>query len=307
MDYINFELKLRQILNKDNGPKLLLKMIEAPYRYQSQYQLFDALTKMNQSFLRTQENKFHRFIIECAESLITNSFEENGIEHIKTSFNLTFIDKSKVDTETNLSAEQIIELAEEVKFKSNLAFIDTQSKKMYIVFARKHDTFDKSSLAKLLENITKRNNALINSYQDYQINFIYWFIDEFYTKNFDVFHSFSKQNESENNNIMFLYGSQFLSLFNLQNDWDNIQSHMKKFKNNSIQDIYKMPNLNKDPETFEFMVEMSAKNWEKLSSDEPDMINLRNIVFDNQSESSNYIRAMRERNQKLSDEFGVEE
>ncbi|MCT4469526.1 HpyAIV family type II restriction enzyme [Mycoplasma sp. HS2188] len=297
MDYTSFELKLRSILNNGNGPKLLLKLIESPYRFNSNLHPFNIVTKLEQSFLRAQENNYYKFIVNCAEEIFYSNLDD--IEHLKNSFKLDYvIDRDNLD---DMNSEEIIDKSEVIKFRTSIAFRNSTDKEMTLIFARKRDTFSQKKADEFIEQSIIRAKALSQGNPDWKIKYIVWFIDPLYISSKEKFDNFTNNEHLQDISISFRYGADLFSDYMLENKWREIEDNINLFKEKNEDFFLKMPNLSTDKETLEFMITMSDNAWEKLSSFDPDMVKLREIVFDNENENSNFKKASRMRIQVLND------
>ncbi|WP_052461985.1 HpyAIV family type II restriction enzyme [Mycoplasmopsis californica] len=304
MEYTSFLIQLKQALTADNGPKLLLKLFEAPYRYNSDLHPFQIQTKMEQSFLRSQENKFYKFLIQCAENIVTNSFSNLNYEHINKNFKLSYLEKDNLPGDENqiLSPEEIIKASRSVKFKANITWINKEKKELYIVNAKKYDTASQTEFLDFTFKINERSKALQNNYRDYKIHYILWFVNDFYTNNNSSLSEFARSISNDNFQFSIYYGSGFFSIFEAESQWKLIENHIQTFKNENWDKLLKIPNLNRDPETLEFMVHCSESAWNKISSDDENALKIRQIIFDNEAENSNYKIAMQRRNEAAVEE-----
>lgn len=278
MDYTSFELRANSILLNGNGPKLLQKIINCPYRYDSNLQPFNLITKLEQAFIRSQENKFYKFLIECAEFLISQSFENEGIEYVKKSFVLRYLNTENTD-EKLLSPEEITQKTVTVRFRTSIAFIDKNSKTLNLIFAKKRDVLSSGDIEKLNANIEQRIKALQLNYIDYKINYSIWFVEDNYSINYDYFNNFATTINNENTRFSVFYGANLFNEFNKTAEWKDIQEHIKTFKEKDLSSYLKMPNLAIDPETYKYMCEMSSSMWEKLNSDDYFMTKIRELIF----------------------------
>ncbi|MBU4689542.1 HpyAIV family type II restriction enzyme [Mycoplasma zalophidermidis] len=296
MDYTSFELRLKQLLMNGNGPKLLLKLLESPFRFNSKLHPFNVLTRMEQSFLRTQENKYYKFIIECAEFVLN----EAEVEHVENSYCLNYVDTSKIEAwdGENLTPEDIVNASEIIKFRAPLAFRNKDNTKLTLVFPKKRDIASKNEAAKTIEMFTKRIKALRANDKTPKVEILIWFVDSLYTRNEELYKKAFQAVNTEESIADVKYGSELFDEFNLRTQWDEIESYIANFKDQNLDFFLKMPDLNNDPETFEFMVGLSNSAWEKLSSDNPDMVLLRNLIFGEENDNS-YTRARDMRNSKL--------
>ncbi|WP_029608564.1 HpyAIV family type II restriction enzyme [Mycoplasma simbae] len=297
MDYAGFKLRLKQALLSGNGPKLLQKLFDAPYRYNSNLHPFNIVTKMEQSFLRTQENKYYKFILECAEYTFSQSFDSENTEFLKNSFNLKYIDKTALEGEAeDLTPEQLVSASKSCKFRVNLAWINHESKQVYIIQAKKQDTDSPKQIMDLIDKIDERLQALAQNYVDFKINYFVWFVNDFYTNNYDLLNEGSIKLSNETTDFKAFYGSSLFGNFNLRSNWDEIAKHIVEFKAEDWSELLKMPNLNTDPETLEYMISLKESSWDKIISDDANASKIRELIFDLSDPNNNFDQAKAKRN-----------
>ncbi|MGV2392847.1 UNVERIFIED_CONTAM: hypothetical protein O8I53_07610 [Campylobacter lari] len=78
MEYQEFEQNLKLSLLTNSAKKLIYKLIEAPFRFDSLMHPFNFKTKLEQSFIRSQENTYYKFIKDYA-TMLFNSYEYKSI------------------------------------------------------------------------------------------------------------------------------------------------------------------------------------------------------------------------------------
>ncbi|WP_027120377.1 HpyAIV family type II restriction enzyme [Mycoplasmopsis lipofaciens] len=278
MDYNQFEIQLKKTLTTNNGPKLLMKLIDAPYRYISLLNPFNFKTKMEQSFLRTQENTYYKFLKEIAEYfLIQYQYEllDNNIQIHRP------INENEFET---------------VKLKPQLLFTD-QEKNLNVVWIKKRDTYSASKAVEIFEKFVQNIKDIQFGYKEYKIKGFIWFIDNEFHLNENYYLSQIDSNLDQLN-LKIVYSSDFLAHFDHKSDWEQIEQHMYSFKQKDYNFLLEMPNLDTDSETLEFMINMSNSSWEKLISNDDIYLNIRNKIFDQRNENSNFFKALKIRNIK---------
>ncbi len=275
MEYFEFEQQLRSLLGTNNGPKLLYKLIESPYRYFSTLNPFNFKTKMEQSFLRSQENKYFKFIKDYADRL--------------------FFDYKYTLMENRVAINEVDQQNPSVINKTLISFShlfkDENNKKMYAIIQKKRDIYSASESIKNLEVLKSRTELLSKAYPEYEVVGVLWFTEIIYRKNEEFYHTNTTIAEDEKFNYMIKYGSELFELFNNREDWEIFETYLERFKANDYKDFLLMPDLDSDPATLDAMVKMSNPMWEKLSSINPIYKQIRTLVFNEKNPKSNYLKA----------------
>lgn len=276
MNYVTFETKIRFALSSQNGPKSLLKIINAPYRFWSTLSPLNMKIKYEQSFLRTQENNYYKFIKNCAEEI----FAFNEYELIDNHFKIQYANE-----EGDIISKIIV---------SGFSFIDKENN-LNIVFIKKHDTLSKKQTIELTNKYEKIMLEFKKIYQDKNIVIYNWFIDPLQTKNFEFFSEYSQNYNSAQTKINFVYGAMLFDNYNLKDSWNKIENNIKQFKKQNYDFFLLPPDLNTDQETYEFMINMSQNSWDKLLSNDYEMTKVRETFFNVNDPKSNINRAKMDR------------
>lgn len=276
MNYNEFENLLKERLIKGNGPKLLIKLIDAPFRYFSLLNLFNFLTKLEQSFLRTQENNYYKFL----NDLVVYFFISKKFE--------TLENKLKV-----LTKDEESDVILEHKINLSHLFRDENTKTLFCIWQKKRDYYSNNKAIEIIEKFKSDNYLIKKHFEDYQIKSYLWFVDEEIKTNKHIY--IQHLNDDVENRINVVYGSELFDFFEDNEYWKNIQNFQKTFKDKNHDFFLKMPNLDTDKETYEFMIEMSDSLWEKLNLDTEGHKLIREKIFDLRNENSNYLKAFKMR------------
>ncbi|WP_027334528.1 HpyAIV family type II restriction enzyme [Mycoplasmopsis felifaucium] len=279
MEYSEFETELKEILLNNNAKKLILKLVDAPYRYESILNPFSFKTKLEQSFLRTQENKYFNHIKDLAVSL----FFKYGFDFIDSTFVINVLDP-------NYSDQSIQDIA-----KFNICF-KSKDNKCYCILIRKRDTYSANETVALFDKFKHYSEIAFKKIdRDPKLTTILWFIDEEYRNNEEYYNKATTVTDTDNYNIKIKYGSELFDMFNQIEDWKQIESYLNRFKNENYTDFLKMPDLDKDEEALETLVSLSPSAWAKLNSDSNIYVQIRKIIFNQEDPNSNYFKALKHR------------
>lgn len=289
MEYNQFEMELRSALTTDNGTKLLYKIIDAPYRFFSPLQPFNYKVKLEQAFLRTQENTYVKFIKYCAEYLIT----QYGFKLEKSSFKYT------------LPLKEGEEFPEEIKVNAAMIFRqkenggDEETADICVIYLKKRDYYGAKEVTKLHDNIIKQLEVLRMIYPNNKIKGILWFLDNDYHKNVNFFNEcYDKEHSFETPGFRAYYGAQFFKIFDKEEDWLLVENHIKKFKNSNYDYFLKMPDLDQDEDVLNAMINLNETSWQKLISPDEVYANIRQYIFNERNENSNLFKALKLRDIK---------
>ncbi|EIN15227.1 Hypothetical protein MAGb_3380 [Mycoplasmopsis agalactiae 14628] len=282
MNYEQFEQDLKFNLLNHNAKKLIYKLAEAPYRFISFLSPLNFKIKLEQAFYRSQENKYYKFLSNCS----VNIFSESGYEIAESRVSVT---KSSAD---NLD-EKIIESA-----RFTFAFKDEENKKYYFIKQRKRDVFSANEAIKVWDKFKNDVELAKQSFADYKIIGLLWFVDSEFRNNQQYYNSGSLVENELDINISAKYGFELFKDFELYEKWIEIELHLDKFKRQNYTDFLEFPNLDKDPEALEALIELSETAWEKLNSPTPVYMAVRSAIFNEADENSNLFKALKLRDIK---------
>ncbi|WP_416738019.1 HpyAIV family type II restriction enzyme [Mycoplasmopsis meleagridis] len=283
MKYEEFENEIKLKLNNKIGPRLLLKIINSPYRYYSLLNPFDFKIKLKQSFLRTQENDYFKYI----NQLIDLFFAQKGYQQSENLFLVKNDNKEFLEEENNQE--------EYVKIRFNHSYLSEEE--IIFIWQRKRDDLSIKKADELFENCIKQISLLIDKFKDKKIKFYLWFMEDNFVQNKFIFNELCDKKAQLGNNIKFnvFYGSELFKEFADEEFWISMEINQTKFKLNNQNLFNELPNLDTDPETYEFMLTLSNSAWEKLISQEKIYIEIRKQLFDLHNPDSNFFKVLKER------------
>ncbi|KKB26745.1 hypothetical protein MM26B8_04470 [Mycoplasmopsis meleagridis] len=283
MKYEEFENEIKLKLNNKIGPRLLLKIINSPYRYYSLLNPFDFKIKLKQSFLRTQENDYFKYI----NQLIDLFFAQKGYQQSENLFLVKNDNKEFLEEENNQE--------EYVKIRFNHSYLSEEE--IIFIWQRKRDDLSIKKADELFENCIKQISLLIDKFKDKKIKFYLWFMEDNFVQNKFIFNELCDKKAQLGNNVKFnvFYGSELFKEFADEEFWISMEINQTKFKLNNQNLFNELPNLDTDPETYEFMLTLSNSAWEKLISQEKIYIEIRKQLFDLHNPDSNFFKVLKER------------
>ncbi|WP_051617839.1 HpyAIV family type II restriction enzyme [Mycoplasmopsis iners] len=281
MDYQIFERDLKMKLTNGNGPKILLKLIDAPHRYFSLLNPFNFQTKIEQSFLRTQENNYYKYL----NNLVDLFFVEKGYE----------IGENRIVFSKQITLENGEIALQEFKINVSHVYFNNQTKEAFVVWQKKRDDLSTKKADELIADLEVKINRLQEYYSDYQLKTYLWFVDTDLRNNAEYFYQAINVKPNLNTSLFVKYGAELFGDFEQAEYWEEIESFQRKFKSNNYDFFLKAPNLDSDKETYEFMVELSEPQWQKLVSDVPIYKQMRESVFDLTNSESNFFKAYKMR------------
>ncbi|QSF13610.1 HpyAIV family type II restriction enzyme [Mycoplasma sp. Mirounga ES2805-ORL] len=294
MNYIEFETNLKSLLSRSKGPNLLLKLIDAPYRFYSVLNPFSFQTKLKQTFLRTQENIYFKFIKTCAEEIFINNLKLIPMDNkIDVPFQIN--DENNEELNGSLSAKRVV---------PTFLFTNEEKTKVYSIFLRKRDVYGANEINKIFNKFKENSELLTNYFKESEVVSFLWFVDEENRKNEELLHEQTRILNINSSVLNVVYSSEIFAYFNAKEEWENINQYLMQFKFKNYDFFLNMPDLDSDKETYEALVNLSNSAWEKLNSDEPIYKEIRLAIFNDKNPNSNLLKAyqMRSIKQKTVDE-----
>lgn len=257
--------------------KLIYKLVEAPYRFNSFLNPFDFKTKLEQSFLRSLENSYLKWI----RNQTLNEFLFKGFDAMKNRYRIMVVDNKEEDTYKQVS----------ISFTHVLK--DEKQKLIYVIEQKKRDVSGKKESIKLIEKFIEKVNIFSSFHKDYQIIAWLWFMDDEYTINKEYFEKSVLAKTTDIIDIRIAYGEELYKTLEFSTDWLSFRNNLLIFKNHKH--ALEMPNINTDPEALEVLVNMSNSSWEKLNSNVDSYREIRQLIFDLNDTNSNLYKAFEER------------
>ncbi|MEA4115341.1 hypothetical protein VBM87_00890 [Mycoplasma sp. 744] len=282
MEYKKFEENLLLFLSKNNSLNLLLKVLDNPEVYFSLTNALNVKIKMEQTFLRMQENKYHKFI----KNLIEEYLIKQNYEIMKNRVILTHEEIKNNQKETIL-------------LKSTFSFIakDENKKEFIYIWAKKRDNFSLKKIEILLENYMLIAKKIINLYPDYKHKFYLWFIEETVKNNKEnIFNLLNKNNEI---NFQVCYENELFKEWNDIDYFNSIKENQKRFKKTNYAYLNNFPNFDSDESILEDLVNLSENRWNLLMSPVKIYEQLRNNLFNLNNSNSNFYKAIKLRELKI--------
>ncbi|MGY5139675.1 HpyAIV family type II restriction enzyme [Mycoplasmopsis gallinarum] len=278
MNYQEFEINLKNKLISGTGPKMLMKILDAPFRYDSLLTPFNLNLKMEQGFLRSQENKYYSFIKELCNYFFLN----NQFDSLENKY--TFIKK-----EENSETKELVF----TEIKINFDYVYAKNNEIIVIRQKKRDIFSKKEILKIVDKFFNDLENFAQNNSEVKIKGYLWFVDNEYQRNFDILQEKFKFGLKNNYEAFFAYSTNLFAYLNNEDYWLEVERNLEKFKKNNYDDFLKLPNLDSDKETLEFMTKMSNKLWEKLTSPEEIYMKIRSLIFNLENSESNFFKAIK--------------
>lgn len=237
ISYEAFEEKINQEL-KISVEKILEAIINNPKRFISVFRPTSKRQKIIQFISQSREIKFGDFM----EKIVKEYLSIKGYEIL----NRDIINKNNE--------------------KQNIDHLFSDGKTIFMVEQKIRDDHDSSKKRGQFENFRLKYEAIKEKYKDKEINSYLWFIDPDFEKN-RKFYSQSIENTFGNceDNFYLVYGKDFFSLINMDDMWDELIQHIKKYSCLS-DDVLEIPNFSKDIEVLDALVNLKSNLWKKLNS-----------------------------------------
>ncbi|MBT1317467.1 hypothetical protein FCM86_01820 [Mycoplasma bovis] len=282
MNYEQFEQELKFNLLNNNAKKLIYKLAEAPYRFISLLSPLNFKTKLEQAFYRSQENKYYKYLSNFAINIFAESTYEIAENRVSVSKLIP-------------NSDQQYEI---LNAKFTFSFKDENTKSYYFIKQRKRDTYSANEAIKIWDKFLFDIELAKQKYQDYKIIGILWFTDSEFKNNQTYYNSGSNVENESQTNISAKYGYELFQDFGLHEKWIEVELHLEKFKRQNYDDFLEFPDLDKDPEALEALIELSKSAWEKLNSPMPVYMAIRSAIFNEADENSNLFKALKLRDIK---------
>ncbi|VEU78399.1 HpyAIV family type II restriction enzyme [Mycoplasmopsis columbinasalis] len=288
MNFNDFSNEIKYRLTTNRGPRMLEKLIEAPDRFFNVLTPLNFKIKLEQSFLRTQENVYFKYLCELAINFFIGVKKFLALENRPQ---IVVIDTAPDGTHN----------AYEFKFNFHMAFGDEQGKTIYYVIRKKRDSLSKTEADEFIKHILDYQSKLykIDVVNDNKVELLIWFVDSETKRNKEFFENTTAQPEFIGKNIKFFYGGELFEYFQDNDYWLNISNFLKEFHSQNHDYFLTLPNLDSDRETLEYLVRLSEQKWNKFNSVEPIYVLMRKHIFDQTNAKSNYLKAVKMRHELL--------
>ncbi|ENY69614.1 Type II restriction modification system endonuclease [Mycoplasmopsis bovigenitalium 51080] len=270
--FISYEDFLNKLENKlkhvnEEYKKVVGSIIKYPHRYTGLFRLSNIKTKLIQNITQSREIRFGDFL----EEIIT--------EYLSKKFKL--LDKSI----KNINGET---------FKIDHFFRCNDT--LYVVEQKIRDDHDSSKKVGQFINFVKKYETVKELYPENNVKGVLWFIDDNFTKNKKYYWTEIQKYFKNNEDIKLFYGGAFFDWLDITNMWQEIRSHLLRYKIENANFDFEIPDFDKSDKILDLLVKLPDSEWDKLyyNSDEA-YDNLRKELFPT---GSNLERAKRKRNKK---------
>lgn len=258
ISYAEFKTRLNERIREDIdfNLELLETVINNPRRYTGILRISNARTKLIQNVTQSREIKFGDFM----EDIVTDYIGRMGYINLDKN-----IGKDK--NGDALSADQVFR-------KDNTVFLIEQ---------KIRDDHDSTKKRGQYDNFRKKYTLLRNRNPNCLIDATMWFIDDGLKKNKNYYKSEAIKRSLERVNIRILYGRELFSeLFNQEEIWRELCSHLMQNKMERSQEVLEIPDFDTSTEILEALIIIKNKEprlYAKLISDKPEYIQLRAELF----------------------------
>ena len=242
-------------LGLDFYKNLLITIIDNPSRYSGIFRLTNPKMKVTQNVLQSQEIKFGDFI----EDITTKYIEKLGYKNARKYF------YSETDNR-KFSVDQIF----------------TNEDLIYLVEQKMRDDHDSTKKRGQFENFDLKIRMLRSLYPQKKIIAIMWFVDDSLVKNKKYYLEEMRKLDYENVELFLYYGSEFFdSLKNGEKVWQELTSYLKRRQKETNNFEIVIPKFGSDPRVYDALLMLPRKYLDKLMSDDPRYVLIRdNLFFD---------------------------
>lgn len=265
-----------EILNRriqsgeDFYQSLLENIIRNPSRYCGLFRLSNAKTKLMQNVTQSKEIKFGDLIEELTtEYLIRLGF---------TTYD-KYLGKDENDDE----------------FYVDQYFSNNET--IFMVEMKIRDDHDSTKKRGQYTNFIKKVNLVIKKHPNKFVEASMWFVDDGLKKNRNYYRTEMDAESFENCNLNLFYGEEFFnSLENGEQAWNEFIEILTEYRLENAKTDVVIPDFGSSNEIYNALLKLSPRNWNKLTSDDPQFVLLRSELF---SSGDNIERARAARTNKL--------
>jgi hypothetical protein len=238
---------------EDFYSSLLENVINNPTRYCGLFRLSNAKTKLIQNVTQSNEIKFGDLIEELTTEYISRLGYTNYDKKLGRDMN-----------GDELNVDQYF----------------TDGEKVYMVEMKIRDDHDSTKKRGQYSNFRKKVNLVIEQHKNQQIEASMWFVDDGLIKNRNYYRNEMVKEKFPNCKLNLFYGNEFFSsLRNGHRAWDEFIQILTEYRiQNSSMDV-EIPDFGSSKQILDALVQLSAKNWNKLMSDDPKYELLRSELF----------------------------
>ncbi|MGY5139485.1 HpyAIV family type II restriction enzyme [Mycoplasmopsis gallinarum] len=249
--YEYFVEKLEKHINKlDNDYlRILISMINSPERYISNFRITNVKDKIIQNITQSKEIKFGIFLEEIIFEYL-----------IKSGFN-PLTQKLKINQKKYLDIDQLF-------IKDNI---------IYFIEQKVRDDHDSTKKEGQFLNFLKKKKELEKIYKNQRIISIMWFIDSFFTKNKNFYSN--EISKLASFDVYLFYGKELFEFLNLQEIWDELNSHLEKYKIENTEFELVLPDFNNLTELTKQLSNLSDNLIKKINTNDEKYKKLRKFLF----------------------------
>lgn len=253
---INYEIFVETLnkrikLGTDFYVDLLEKIVKDPSRYTGVFRLSNAKTKVIQNVTQSNEIKFGDFM----EEIVTEYVGLHGYNNLKK----------------RLTSENSNDLIVDQLFEN-----DTN---VFLVEQKIRDDHDSTKKRAQFENFMKKIDYIKSHYSKSLIA-IMWFIDDSKTKNKNYYLEQMRKYNFEKIDMKLFYGADFFDfLDNAHQSWEEIISHLVRYRNEQSKDVIDIPDFDTSEEVLNALIKLKETYWKKLISKTQQFELLRNELF----------------------------
>lgn len=240
-------------LGLDFYKNLLITIIDNPSRYSGIFRLTNPKMKILQNVLQSQEIKFGDFI----EDITTKYIEKLGYKNACKYF------YSETDNR---------------KFSVDQIFTDDDL--IYLVEQKMRDDHDSTKKRGQFENFDSKICMLRSLHPQKKIIAIMWFVDNSLVKNKKYYLEQMNKLDYENIELHLYYGSEFFdSLKNGEKAWQELTNYLKRRQKETNNFEIVIPKFGSDPGVYDALLMLPQKYLDKLMSDDPRYVLIRDNLF----------------------------
>ena len=255
MEYRDFKKMLDGRLNQTTT-EMLINIIKQPQRYVGLFRTSNIKTKLVQNITQSREIKFGDFMEDLLERYL-------------------LVEGYKVHDNKTVS----IKISGKMK-KLNMDQLFEDESSLYLIEQKIRDDHDSTKKVGQFNNFLKKIEALKTTLQNKELIAIMWFIDDQVSKNKHYYNERMKEVDELDVDGKIFYGGELFNFLTFRNDvWGNIIENLTRLRQEDDKEIISIPDFETSLEILDALVEIPKSNWDKLNSNEPIYVNLRNELF----------------------------
>lgn len=257
MTYDNFKNSLNgRIFGDDLNYEILETVLKNPKRYIGLFRITNAKTKLIQNLTQSCEIKFGDFL----EEILTKYIEEMGYKNLDKNI-------GKDEEGNALSADQVFE----------------KDDKIYLIEQKVRDDHDSTKKRGQYANLIKKIRCLKTKFPNQEIDASMWFSDDSLKKNKNYYLEEISHNTDSVVTISLFYGKEiFKILFNREDIWNELVTHLKQNKAERSNEILSIPDFDTSDEILKALHKLKVKCpklIKELTSNKPDFVEIRKELF----------------------------